>query len=44
MDARLEYNDSKTLQKFVKHINAAGAAATSALPPATANLVLTRAS
>ena len=44
MDARLEYNDSKILQKFVKHINSAGAAVTSALPPATANLVLTRAS
>ena len=44
MDARLDYNDSKTLQKFVKHINSAGAAVTSALPPATANLVLIRAS
>ena len=44
MDVRLDYNDSKTLQKFVKHINSAGAAVTSALPPATANLVLTRAS
>ena len=37
MDARLDYNDSKILQKFVKHINSAGAAVTSALPPGTAN-------
>ena len=39
MDARLEYNDSKSLQKFVKHINLAGAAirSQSGLPPATAS-------
>jgi AhpD family alkylhydroperoxidase len=46
MDARLDFNDSEILQKFVKHINAAGAVVgpQSALPPATANLVLIRAS
>jgi AhpD family alkylhydroperoxidase len=46
MDARLDYNSSEILQKFVKHINAAAAAvgSQSALPPATANLVLIRAS
>ena len=45
MDARLDYNSSEILQKFVKHINTAGAAVSqSALPAATANLVLIRAS
>jgi AhpD family alkylhydroperoxidase len=45
MDARLDYNGSEILQKFVKHVNAAAAAVSSSgLPPATANLVLTRAS
>src|SRR5271165_3255943 len=46
MDARLDYNSSEILQKFVKHINAAGAVVGSqaALPPGTANLVLIRAS
>jgi AhpD family alkylhydroperoxidase len=46
MDARLDFNDSEVLQNFVKHINLAGAAirSSSALPPATANLVLIRAS
>ena len=46
MDARLDYNGREILQKFVKHINAAGAVirAQSTLPPATQNLVLIRAS
>jgi AhpD family alkylhydroperoxidase len=45
MDARLDYNDSEVLQKFVKHLNAAGTAAhQSSLPAATQNLVLLRAS
>ena len=45
MDARLDYNSNEILQKFVKHINAAGAAvARSTLPTATQNLVLIRAS
>src|SRR5580698_6768794 len=45
MDARLDFADSETLQKFVKHINAAGAAlGQSTLPPATRNLALIRAS
>ena len=45
MDARLDYNGNEILQKFVKHINAAGAAVPrSTLPTATQNLVLIRAS
>jgi AhpD family alkylhydroperoxidase len=44
MDARLDYNGNEILQKFVKHVNAAAAVSSSGLPPATANLVLTRAS
>jgi AhpD family alkylhydroperoxidase len=46
MDARLDFSSSEILQKFAKHINAAGGAllAQSALPPATQNLVLIRAS
>ena len=45
MDARLDYNSSQILQKFVKHINAAAAVLRPAgVPEATANLVLIRAS
>ena len=45
MDARLDYGSSEILQKFVKHINSAGAAVLrGTLPVATMNLVLTRAS
>jgi AhpD family alkylhydroperoxidase len=45
VDARLDFNSSEILQKFVKHINSAGAVVRqSGLPPATANLVLIRAS
>src|SRR5262245_3165372 len=46
MNARLDYNSTEILQKFVKHINSAAAAvgSQSTLPPATANLVLIRAS
>jgi AhpD family alkylhydroperoxidase len=45
MNARLDYPASQTLQKFMKHINSAGAAVSgSSLPQATANLVLIRAS
>src|SRR5215472_12528929 len=46
MDARLDYNSSEVLQRFVNYINAAGAAvrSQSTLPPATSNLVLIRAS
>src|ERR1700735_3621021 len=45
MDARLDYNGSAILQKFMKHLISAGAAVPQGtLPPATQNLVLTRAS
>jgi AhpD family alkylhydroperoxidase len=46
MDARLDFNGNEVLQKFVKHINSAAAAlgSQSALPTATHNLVLIRAS
>jgi AhpD family alkylhydroperoxidase len=45
MDARLDYHSSGILQKFVKHLSSAAAAVPQAtLPPATVNLVLTRAS
>ena len=45
MDARLDFNSSEILQKFAKHINSAGVVVRqSGLPPATANLVLIRAS
>jgi len=46
MDARLDFNGSEILQKFVKHINSAGAVvgSPSTLPTATQNLVLIRAS
>jgi AhpD family alkylhydroperoxidase len=45
MDVRLDYNDSEILRKFVKHLIAAAASVPQGtLPPATQNLVLTRAS
>jgi AhpD family alkylhydroperoxidase len=45
MNARLDYNSSEILQKFVKHLVAANKAVEQAgLPPATVNLVLIRAS
>jgi AhpD family alkylhydroperoxidase len=45
MDApRLDYQSSEILQKFARHINAAGRSVESALPPGIANLVLIRAS
>jgi AhpD family alkylhydroperoxidase len=45
MNARLDYNSSEVLQKFAKHLIAASAALQqAALPAATANLVLIRAS
>ena len=46
MNARLDYNSSEVLQKFVRHINAAGRAAgeQSKVPLSTLNLVLIRAS
>jgi AhpD family alkylhydroperoxidase len=45
MDARLDYHSSGILQKFVKHLSSAAAAVPQeTLPPATVNLVLTRAS
>jgi AhpD family alkylhydroperoxidase len=45
MNARLDYHQSETLQKFVRHLNAAGSAAAGAnLPAGVANLVLIRAS
>jgi AhpD family alkylhydroperoxidase len=45
MNARLDYSSSEILQKFVKHLVAASAVTQQAgLPPATANLVLIRAS
>ena len=45
MDARLDFNDSEILQKFVKHLISAGSAVPrETLPLATQNLVLTRAS
>ena len=46
MNARLDYNTSEVLQKFVRHLNAAGRAAGehSTVPLSTLNLVLTRAS
>ena len=45
MQARLDYNSSEILQKFVKHVNAAAAASSkSGLPAATATLMLIRAS
>jgi AhpD family alkylhydroperoxidase len=46
MEARLDYNSSEILQKFAKHLNSAAAAvgSRSALPTATTNLMLIRAS
>jgi AhpD family alkylhydroperoxidase len=45
MDVRLDLNGSEILQKFVKHLIAAGGAVSQGtLPLATQNLVLTRAS
>jgi AhpD family alkylhydroperoxidase len=44
MDARLDFNDSEILQRFAKHIVAAGTSLQSTLPTGTANLVLIRAS
>ena len=45
MDARLDFNSSEILQKFVKQLNSAAAAVPQGtLPVATVNLVLTRAS
>jgi AhpD family alkylhydroperoxidase len=45
MNARLDYNDSEILQKFVKRlISAAASVPEGTLPPATHNLVLIRAS
>ena len=46
MDARLDYNSSETLQKFIKQFNAAAMSVQgrSGLPVATQNLVLLRAS
>ena len=44
MNARLDYGSSEILQKFGKHINAAGMALRSALPATISNLVLIRAS
>ncbi len=44
MNARLDYGSSEVLQKFGKHINAAGMALRSVLPPTISNLVLIRAS
>jgi AhpD family alkylhydroperoxidase len=45
MDARLDYNSSEIMQKFARHLNSAAAAVPKGtLPPATVNLMLTRAS
>lgn len=44
MNARLDYGSSEVLQKFGKHINAAGMALRSVLPSTVSNLVLIRAS
>jgi AhpD family alkylhydroperoxidase len=45
MNARIDFQDSQILQKLVRHLNTAAAAAPeSVLPPGVANLVLTRAS
>jgi len=45
MDARLDYSSSEILQKFAKHLNAAGRSVPQGtLPPGTQNLVLIRAS
>jgi AhpD family alkylhydroperoxidase len=45
MDARIDYDSSQVLQKFVKHLNSAATSVpASLLPPGTANLMLIRAS
>ncbi len=44
MNARLDYNSSEVLQKFVRHINAAGRAVEAKVPESVVNLVLIRAS
>jgi AhpD family alkylhydroperoxidase len=44
MNARIDYGSSEVMQKFGKHINAAGMALRSALPSTISNLVLIRAS
>ena len=44
MNARLDYNTSEVLQKFGKHITAAGMGLRAALPATISNLVLIRAS
>jgi AhpD family alkylhydroperoxidase len=45
MNARIDFQGSQILQKLVRHLNTAAAAAPdSVLPPGLANLVLTRAS
>jgi AhpD family alkylhydroperoxidase len=45
MNARIDFQNSQILQKVVRHLNTAAAAAPdSVLPPGVANLVLTRAS
>jgi AhpD family alkylhydroperoxidase len=45
MDARIDYDSSQVLQKFVKHLTAAATSVpASLLPPGTANLMLIRAS
>jgi AhpD family alkylhydroperoxidase len=44
MDARLDYSRSGILPEFVKHLNSAAAVPQGTLPPATVNLMLTRAS
>jgi AhpD family alkylhydroperoxidase len=46
MDARLDFNGTEILQKFVKHLNTAATAIGSppVLPPGTGNLMLIRAS
>jgi AhpD family alkylhydroperoxidase len=45
MDARIDYDSSQVLQKFVKHLNSAATSVPgSLLPPGTANLMLIRAS
>src|SRR5262245_18814894 len=45
VDTRVDFSSSAILQKFAKHLNSAAAAVPKGtLPPATVNLVLTRAS
>ena len=44
MNARIDYGSSEVMQKFGKHVNAAGMALRSVLPSTISNLVLIRAS